>query len=134
MAATTQKAARQLMAFVGITLITVVAWYGWLGWDQPRDEDSYGATSEPYEAWQVIGLVFTLLVPMVWAATRRYSGAAVAGITIGLTGAAFYDWGSDDSSGLYIVGTAMIMIGSAVLTTVTATVISALANRAGSTR
>jgi len=133
MEATRQKTSWQLTAFVGITLVTMAAWYGWLGWDQVSDQHPDGSTSGPYEAWQVIGLVVTLLVPMIWAVTRRYSPAAVAGTTIGLTVAAYYDW-SDDSSGLFIVGVGMIMIGAAVLTAVTAAVVSALANRARRTQ
>jgi hypothetical protein len=133
METTKQKTTWQLMAFVGIALTAMVAWYGWLGWDQTLDQHPDSSTSGPYEPWQVTGLVVTLLVPIAWAATRRYSPAAVAGTTIGLTAAAFYDW-SDDESGLFIVGVGMIMIGAVVLTTVTTAVVSALANRAGEAR
>ena len=133
MEATAKKTTWQLIAFVGMTLTAMVAWDGWLGWDQVPDEHPDGSTSGPYEAWQVIGLVVTLLAPVVWAGAHRYFPAAVAGTTIGLTAAAYYDW-SDDSSGLFVVGVGMIMIGSAALTTITAAVASALTRQANGMR
>lgn len=133
MEATAKKTTWQLIAFVAMALTAMVAWYGWLGWDQVPDEHPDGSTSGPYEAWQVIGLVVTLLAPVVWAGTRRYFPAAVAGTTIGLTAAAYYDW-SDDSSGLFVVGVGMITIGSAVLTTITAAIASALTRQASGMR
>nr|WP_236576673.1 hypothetical protein [Streptomyces sp. HF10] len=76
-------------------------WAGWLG----------GTESGPYGVWQVAGLVVSLLVVVCWAALRRHTVATVAGTTIGLTLAAWCDW-SDDSSGLFAVGVAMVMVGS----------------------
>jgi hypothetical protein len=86
-------------------------WAGWLGWDQHQDVLPDGSVSGPYEAWQVAGLVLTLLVPVCWAAARRSVAGAVVGPTAGLTVAACYDW-SDDSSGLFVVGVGLVMMGS----------------------
>jgi hypothetical protein len=84
-----------------------------------------GSTTGPYEAWQVIGLVLTLLAPVYWAASRRCFAGAVLGPTLGLTAAASYDW-SDDSSGLWMVGVGMVMVGSLVVTAAVSAVITAV--------
>lgn len=83
-----------------------------------------GSETGPYEAWQVIGLVLTLLAPVYWAASRRHIADAVIGTTAGLTVAASYDW-SDDASGLFVVGVGMVLVGSLIATTVASTVIAA---------
>ncbi|TLQ43526.1 hypothetical protein [Streptomyces marianii] len=94
-----------------LALVALTAWAGWLGWDQRRDVQPDGSTTGPYAAWQVIGLVLTLLAPVYWAASRRHAVGAVLGTTVGLTVAAYYDW-SDDSSGLFMIGVGTVMVGS----------------------
>ncbi|MGW7404080.1 hypothetical protein ACWGI9_10115 [Streptomyces sp. NPDC054833] len=94
-----------------------------LAGDKPRDVQPDGTTTGPYEAWQVIGLVLTLLAPVCLAAYRRYAAGAVLGTTVGLTAAAYYDW-SDDDSGLFMVGVGMVMMGSLVVTTAVSAVIA----------
>ncbi|MFD8414699.1 hypothetical protein ACFV2Q_23570 [Streptomyces sp. NPDC059650] len=84
-----------------------------------------GSVSGPYAAWQVIGLVLTLLVPVCWAASRRHVAAAVLGTTAGLTTAAGYDW-SDDGSGLFVIGVGILLAGSLVVTTAVSALIGAL--------
>lgn len=91
-------------------LVAMAAWAAWLGWDQRRDVHPDGSTTGPYEAWQVIGLVLTLLVPVYWAVSRGHTASAVLGTTAGLTAAAWYDW-SDDASGLFVIGVGLVMIG-----------------------
>ncbi|WP_043175864.1 hypothetical protein [Streptomyces sp. NRRL B-24484] len=113
-----------------LVLLPMAAWAAWLGWDQHRDVHPDGSVSGPYEAWQVIGLVLTLLAPVCWAATRRHVAAAVNGTTAGLTVAAYLDW-SDDASGLYLVGVGMVMVGSLVATSVVANAVAALTGRGG---
>lgn len=113
-------------------LVTAVAaltmWAAWLGWDQHRDVHADGSSTGPYEAWQVIGLVLTLLIPVVWAASRRHITGAVVGTTAGLTVASFYDW-SDDSSGLFVIGVTMVMLGTAAVTTGLSFLIAAIRQR-----
>lgn len=105
----------ELSPILGPAVLSLAGWAGWLGWDQHRDVQPDGTTTGPYEAWQVIGLVLTLLVPVCWAAYRRHVAGAVLGTTGGLTVAAFYDW-SDDASGLFVVGVGMVMVGSLAVT------------------
>ncbi|MFD5061815.1 hypothetical protein [Streptomyces sp. NPDC058394] len=123
------KLVPQLLAILVLAAVALAVWAAWLGWDQHRDVQPDGTTTGPYEAWQVIGLVLTLLAPVYWAASRRYIAGAVLGITVGLTVAAYYDW-SDDSSGLFMVGVGMVMVGSLVVTAVISAVIASV-NRDG---
>jgi hypothetical protein len=118
------KLVPQLLAILVLAAVALAAWAAWLGWDQHRDVHPDGTTTGPYEAWQVIGLVLTLLAPVYWAAARRYIAGAVLGTTVGLTVAAYYDW-SDDSSGLFMVGVGMVMVGSLVVTAVLSAVVAA---------
>ncbi|MER5894644.1 hypothetical protein [Streptomyces sp. NPDC001876] len=127
------KLVPQLTAILVLAVMTLAVWAAWLGWDQHRDVQPDGSETGPYEAWQVIGLVLTLLAPVYWAASRRYLAGAVLGVPLGLTVAAAYDW-SDDSSGLFMVGVLMIMMGSLVVTGVATAVIASVKKRADSTR
>jgi hypothetical protein len=77
----------------------------------------------------VIGLVPTLLVPVYRAASRGYIAGAVLGTTAGLTAAAYDDW-SGDSSGLFVIGVGMVMVGSLAATAVVSAVITSV-KRAG---
>ncbi|MFJ4778011.1 hypothetical protein [Streptomyces sp. NPDC088762] len=106
-------------------LIAAAAWTAWLGWDQHRDVAPDGSVSGPYEAWQVIGLVLTLLAPVYWAASRGHVAHAVLGTTAGLTAAVAYDW-SDDASGLFLIGVVMVMVASLVATFALSSLISSV--------
>ncbi|MFD9453867.1 hypothetical protein ACFWBC_12335 [Streptomyces sp. NPDC059985] len=110
-----QKPVRELFVTLLLVVVAAALWAAWLGWDQERDVHPDGSTTGPYEAWQVIGLVLTLLVPVYWAASRQYVTAAVLGTSLGLAVAACYDW-SDDGSGLFVIGVGMVLIGSLVVT------------------
>ncbi|MFI9203014.1 hypothetical protein [Streptomyces sp. NPDC053048] len=108
-----------------LVLVPVAAWAAWLGWDQRRDVHPDGSVTGPYEAWQVAGLVLTLLAPVYWAASRRHVAGAVLGTTAGLTTAAWYDW-SDDASGLFAIGVGMVMTASLVATYALSTLIASV--------
>ncbi|WP_328447616.1 hypothetical protein OG780_12530 [Streptomyces sp. NBC_00386] len=119
-----RKPVPQLVSVLLLACVSLAVWAAWLGWDQHRDVQPDGTTTGPYEVWQVIGLVLILLAPVYWAASRRYLAGAVLGTTAGLTVAAYYDW-SDDSSGLFIVGVVLVMLGSLAVTTVVSAIASA---------
>ncbi|MEU8763856.1 hypothetical protein [Streptomyces sp. NPDC048659] len=113
------------LATLVLAVLAAALWAAWLGWDQQRDVHPDGSTTGPYEPWQVIGLVLTLLVPVCLAASRRLVVEAAVGTTAGLTIAAFYDW-SDDDTGLYMVGVAMVMLGSLAATAGVAALVATL--------
>ncbi|MFF3252760.1 hypothetical protein ACFYWP_17520 [Actinacidiphila glaucinigra] len=126
-----RESANPLSRLLPVVLQAVVAsaaWAAWLGWDQHRDVQPDGTETGPYEAWQVVGLVLTLLPLVCWAASRGLFPAAVLGTTAGLTAAAFYDW-SDDSSGLFLVGVGMVATGSLVVTAAVAAVTASVLRR-----
>ncbi|WP_431683142.1 hypothetical protein [Kitasatospora sp. KL5] len=120
----------RLVPFLLLVLVPIGAWAAWLGWDQHQDVHPDGSVSGPYEAWQVIGLVLTLLAPVYWAASRNRVAAAVLGTTAGLAAAAWYDW-SDDASGLFVIGVGTVMVGSLVATSLAAALVASLARRGG---
>jgi hypothetical protein len=122
------KSVPQLLPALVTAVVSLTLWAVWLGWDQRRDVHPDGSSTGPYEAWQVIGLVLTLLIPVYWAASRRHITGAVVGTTAGLTVASFYDW-SDDASGLYVIGITMVMLGSIAVTTGVSFLIAALGSR-----
>ncbi|MFJ9040363.1 hypothetical protein ACIRF8_27750 [Streptomyces sp. NPDC102406] len=115
----------RLVPTLALAGVALAAWAAWLGWDQHRDVHPDGSTTGPYEAWQVLGLTATLLAPVIWAASRGHVPGAVIGTTTGLTIAAWTDW-SDDSSGLFAVGVAMLTVGSLAATTTVSAITSAL--------
>ncbi len=112
-----------LTATLLLAVVTSAMWAAWLGWDQEYDVHPDGSQTGPYEAWQVIGLVLTLLAPVCWVASRPRFPVAVLGVPVGLTVAAFYDW-SDDGSGLYVIGAGMVMMGSLAVTIAVSAVIA----------
>ncbi|MEV6762544.1 hypothetical protein AB0N16_18295 [Streptomyces sp. NPDC051105] len=116
---------RVVLPALALAAVSAAAWAAWLGWDQQYDARADGSTSGPYEAWQVGGLVLTLLVAVGWAAARGHSAAAVGGTTAGLTLAAYVDW-SDDASGLFMVGVGLVMVGTFVASAVVSAVIDVL--------
>ncbi|MEU9445641.1 hypothetical protein AB0D42_33155 [Streptomyces sp. NPDC048304] len=117
--------AAHVLSVLVLAGVSLAVWAAWLGWDQRRDVHPDGSTTGPYEAWQVIGLVLTLLLPVCWAASRHYVAGAVLGTTAGLTLAAYADW-SDDASGLFVIGVGLVMIGSLVTTAVVSAVVAAM--------
>jgi hypothetical protein len=114
---------RRLGPGLCLAVLSAALWAAWLVHPD-------GSTTGPYEAWQVIGLVLTLLAPVCWAASRRHATEAVVGTTVGLTTAAYYDW-SDDASGLFAIGVALVMLGTLGATAAVSAVTSALTRRGG---
>ncbi|MDX2593471.1 MULTISPECIES: hypothetical protein [Streptomyces] len=119
------KPVAQLVSILALAALAPALWAAWLGWDQHRDVHPDGSTTGPYQAWQVIGLVLTLLAAVGWAAYRDYVAGAVLGTTAGLTAAAYVDW-SDDSSGLFVIGVGLVMVGTFVGTAVVSAVTNAV--------
>ncbi|NML50433.1 hypothetical protein HHL19_12260 [Streptomyces sp. R302] len=120
---------RSLSPAAAVTaLLAVASWAVWLGWDQKRDVHPDGSQTGPYEAWQVVGLALTLLVPVVWAAVRGHGRDGALATTAGLSLAAFYDW-SDDASGLYAIGTFMVAAGSLAATMTVQALVTAWSDR-----
>lgn len=105
-----------LLLPLGTVVVTAAcaaaAWYGLLGWDNTYQTQPDGRVTGPYEAWQVIGLVVLLIAVGIGAGWRGHPIAGTLGTTIGLTVAVYIDWSSVDETGLFVVGVAMVFIGT----------------------
>jgi hypothetical protein len=118
----------QLIGFVVVAALSVLTWYAWLGWDsQYQTDPATQVSSGPYETWQVVGCVLTLLAVFVGAllAGARPLPASVA-LTLAFTAAWTVQAAGHDETGLFGVGATMILFGLTVATTVIAYVVAAI--------
>lgn len=111
-------ATRRTRALIGgliLAVATVGVWLLWLGWDTGYEVDARtGATNGPYEAWQVIGCVLTLVLLAALAAWRLSPWLVAPVMTVAFTVAWSRQAASRDDSGLWIVGAVLVLIGMAV--------------------
>lgn len=92
-------------------LAAAASWWGWLGWDTNYQTDPRtGVMSGPYEAWQVLGCVLTLLSAGLLGATFVHP-RALALMPWGFTIAWSITSSRDDETGLWLVGAFMVLIG-----------------------
>lgn len=101
-----------------LALATAAAWWGWLGWDHSYYRDARtGEWAGPYQPWQVAGCVLTLLAIGVIAYWRL--PAWVVGVTVTLSFTLAFAASSlpEDETGLAMVGVLMVLVGTAVATT-----------------
>jgi hypothetical protein len=101
----------------GITAVACAAaatvWAGWLGRDDQYQVDPVSRiASGPYESWQVIGaglcLTALLISALVVGLPPQYACGAV---TFGFTAAWTVHAARQDASGLFLVGTIMLLVG-----------------------
>ncbi|WP_328653906.1 hypothetical protein OG598_08595 [Micromonospora sp. NBC_00330] len=112
---TATRGTRALLGVLFLAAATVGAWILWLGWDTRYTVDAQtGASSGPYEPWQVIGCVVTLVLLAALAGTRLSPWLVAPVMTVAFT--AVWSWraaGTDDS-GLWAVGAVLVLVGMAV--------------------
>ncbi|MET8151497.1 hypothetical protein ACIBSW_20335 [Actinoplanes sp. NPDC049668] len=119
---------RQIAGAFVVALLSALQWYVWMAWDTEYQTDPVTQVSSgPYEAWQVVGCAASLLVVFVAAlllgARPLWASAA---LTLAFTAAWTATASATDSSGLYVVGTVMVLAGLAATTTVVSLVVTAL--------
>src|SRR3954452_11193 len=105
------------VAACGLVLaaLTAATWYGWLGWDHEYQIDPVtGIASGPYEAWQVVGCVLTLLALALAAGVLIHPAVPIAVMPLAFTVAWSIDAASQDETGLWGVGAILILFGSLV--------------------
>jgi hypothetical protein len=105
--------ARSFLRSVVLAALTVGVYDAVLGWDHTRHVQADGTTTGPYSAWQVAVATFTLLALGLYAA-RRPKPLLSIGTVLSLTAATGLDWGSHDSSGLWVIGTGLVFRVSAL--------------------
>ena len=110
---TRSRTAIVLTAFA-LALIAAASWWAWLGWDTTYQKDPRtGVASGPYEAWQVIGCVLTLLGAGLAGATLVHPRTLVL-MPLGFTVAWSITSARDDETGLWVVGAFLVAIGMSV--------------------
>ncbi|GID96336.1 hypothetical protein ACFQFC_08630 [Amorphoplanes digitatis] len=119
---------RQIAGAFVVALLSAVQWYVWMAWDTEYQTDPVTqVTSGPYEAWQVVGCGVSLLVVFVGAlllgARPLWASAA---LTLAFTAAWTTTAAAEDSTGMYGVGTVMLLVGLASATAVVSLVVTAL--------
>ena len=101
-----------LGGLLAAAVLSVLAWAGWLAWDQEYQVDpATGIASGPYEAWQVVGCVLTLLVAAVAAGLVERPERAAVVVTVPFTVCWAVSAGREDETGLFLVGALLIAGG-----------------------
>ncbi|MEU7851326.1 hypothetical protein AB0B74_23845 [Micromonospora parva] len=111
---TATRGTRALLGVLFLAAATVGAWLLWLGWDDEYTVDSQtGATSGPYDPWQVIGCVLTLVLLAALAGTRLSPWLVAPVMTVAFTTVWSWRAASTDDSGLWVVGGILVLVGMA---------------------
>jgi hypothetical protein len=123
----------QASGALAVAVLSAVLWFAWMGWDTQYQVDPVSqVTSGPYEAWQVIGCVLSLLVVFVGALLAGVRALwASAALTVAFTAAWTATAASTDETGLYGVGTILLLLGLAAGTTVVSLVVLGLRRHFG---
>jgi hypothetical protein len=118
----------QISGAIVVAALAAASWYGWMGWDTQYQIDPVTqVASGPYEAWQVIGCVLSLLVVFVGALLAGLRPLwASAALTLAFTAAWTATAAPNDETGLYGVGMIMVLVGLAIATTVIALLVRGL--------
>lgn len=112
MTTTRTPALRLLGGAALLAVATAATWFAWLGWDDEYQVDpATGSSSGPYEAWQVIGCVITLLV-LGLAVGVFVSPWLLAVVPPVFTVVWTVDAAGSDDSGLFIVGAVLVLFGT----------------------
>ncbi|WP_319460112.1 hypothetical protein [Micromonospora sp. RTP1Z1] len=102
-----------------LAAVTVGAWWAWLGWESGYKVDpETGATSGPYAPWQVGGCVLTLALIAAVGGWLLSPWLVAPVMTVAFTIAWAAHAASTDDSGLWAVGAALVLVGTAAGTTV----------------
>jgi hypothetical protein len=122
---------RNLVGVPVVAGLSVLAWAGWLGWDDEYQVDAItGAQSGPYQAWQVVGCAVTLLVVLVGALISRvHPVLAAAAMTVAFTAAWTWQAARTDDSGLFGVGAILLFGGLASATALVSVIVAAVSAR-----
>ncbi|WP_328995888.1 hypothetical protein OG394_14625 [Kribbella sp. NBC_01245] len=125
-----RKAGSELAGALALAVATGATWYGWLGWDTQRTIDPITQHSTgPYEPWQVVGCLATLVAVAIVASFRLHLVTVVAVMAVVFTAAWSIDAVGGDDSGLWVVGAAMIAVGMTLGSLITTLATRLLANR-----
>jgi hypothetical protein len=104
---------------LGLAGLTVAMWWAWLGRDARYQVDpATGATSGPYQVWQVVGCVLCLAVVAIVGGMLLPSWVVAVSMTIAFTVAWSIAASVRDDSGMWPVGAFLVLMGMAIGSTV----------------
>lgn len=118
-----------------VAALSALVWFAWLGRDDEYQVDPVtGMESGPYEAWQIAGCGISLLILLVAAelAGVRALPASTA-LTLGFTAAWTVQAARSDTTGLYAVGSIMLLAGLCVATAMVSGAVAGIRDRRGRT-
>jgi hypothetical protein len=105
--------ARPNLVTVALVVLAAVTWFGWFAHEEYVTSPE-GNVSGPYVAWQVLGAVLTLAVLVVVGARTLDVPLAATWVTIGFAGGFAVKGAMTDDTGLYLVGTLLVGVGTFV--------------------
>jgi hypothetical protein len=119
---------RATSGLFALAAATVFAWWAWLGRDTTYTLDPRtGTYSGPYTTAQVAGVVLTLAALLVAAVLLRVPALPAAAVmTVAFTAAWTAQAAATDETGLYLVGTILVLAGMTAGTTVVALITARL--------
>ena len=119
---------RALSGLLALAAATVFTWWAWLGRDTTKTLDpETGNYSGPYTTAQVAGAVLTLAVLLIAAVLLRVPALPAAAVmTVAFTAAWTAQAAGEDETGLYLVGTFLVLAGMTAGTTVVALITARL--------
>ncbi|MEO6020083.1 MAG: hypothetical protein ABIP45_07525 [Knoellia sp.] len=122
---------RQSAALVLVlALLTASCWWAWLAWDSTYQVDPItGNASGPYEAWQVIGCVLSLVAIGCVAALRLPAWVVITTMTVAFTAAWTATAQSQDETGLFMVGAVLVFVGMACASGILVALVQSIARR-----
>ena len=122
---------RALSGLLALAAATVFTWWAWLGRDTTRTLDpGTGNYSGPYTTAQVAGAVLTLAALLIAAVLLRVPALPAAAVmTVAFTAAWTAQAAGADETGLYLVGTFLVLAGMTAGTTVVALLTARLRRR-----
>ncbi|SBT49283.1 hypothetical protein [Micromonospora narathiwatensis] len=113
------KTMRTPLGALLLAAATVGAWWAWLGWETGYLVDpETGAISGPYSGWQVAGCVLTLALLAAVGGWWLSPWLVAPVMTVAFTVTWAAHAASTDASGLWAVGAVLVLVGTAVGTTV----------------
>ncbi|MEV0893294.1 hypothetical protein [Promicromonospora sp. NPDC050262] len=116
------------LTMLALVVLTVAAWWIFLGRDTVRDVDpATGAVTGPYEAPQVVACALVLVALVVVGALTVPAWVAVLAVALPFTVAWTVQAASDDDSGLWAVGALLVLVGTLAGGAVVAAVTRAVA-------
>jgi hypothetical protein len=123
---------RALSGLLALAAATVFTWWAWLGRDTTKTLDpESGNYSGPYTTAQVAGAVLTLAALLIAAVLLRVPALPAAAVmTVAFTAAWTAQAAGEDETGLYLVGTFLVLAGMTAGTTVVALITARLRRRA----